>query len=191
MLRQLKANPSVIVRAHLASYRDDRTGKVLARDHLLFEAVPLAVGLVLSLLARFRLSVPASGGLLAVMGLLGALLFGVMILITDRAMSWSDNPQDPGEETVRYAIFLRELAANAGYASLVCIAAAVVFVCASATSGWALIAFSALGIALGLHLVLVVLMVMKRTYALTHARLTEVITGGGGRGRDYRGRRAS
>jgi hypothetical protein len=190
-LRDIKANPSSIVRAHLATYRDARSGRILMRDHLLFEGIPLLLGLGVSLGLKLRLSVPASVGLLTVTGLLGALLFGVMLQVSDRAMEWADDPPPQGSGTTDYAIFLREIAANSGYASLVCIGAAIAFVAASVVDGWALIAFSGIGITLGLHLVLVVLMVMKRVYALTQSRLNRVMTGADRSDTDFRNRRAS
>jgi hypothetical protein len=189
--RDIKANPSSIVRAHLATYRDYRSGKILVRDHLLFEGLPLLVALGASLWLRVKLGIPASAGLLTVTGLLAALLFGVMLQISDRAMEWADNPPLQGPDMLDYAIFLRDIAANSGYASLVCIGASLAFVATSLFRGGVLIAFSAIGIALGLHLVLVVLMVMKRVYALTQSRLNRVITGAGRPDSDFRNRRAS
>ena len=190
-LRDIKANPSSIVRAHLRTYRDARSGKILLRDHLLFEGLPVLVGIGVTLGLRAQLSVPASAGLLTVTGLLAALLFGVMLQISDRAMTWADNPPPQGPETTDYSIFLRDIAANSGYASLVCICAAAAFVAASIFHGGALIAFSGIGIMLVLHLVLVVLMVMKRVYALTRSRLNRVMTGADLSDSDFRNRRAS
>jgi hypothetical protein len=114
-----------------------------------------------------------------------------MLQVSDRAMEWADDPPPQGSGTTDYAIFLREIAANSGYASLVCIGAAIAFVAASVVDGWALIAFSGIGITLGLHLVLVVLMVMKRVYALTQSRLNRVMTGADRSDTDFRNRRAS
>ncbi len=189
-LRDIKANPSSIVRAHLAAYRDNRTGKILLRDHLLFEGLPL-VALGAALVLRVKLTVPTSAGLLTVTGLLAALLFGVMLQISDRAMQWADDPPPQSPETLDYSIFLRDIAANSGYASVVCMGASLAFVAASLFRGEALIACSAIGIALGLHLVLVVLMVMKRVYALTQSRLNRVLTGADRPDSDFKGRRAS
>ena len=190
-LRDIKANPSSIVRAHLATYRDFRSGKILIRDHLLFEGLPLLVGLGVSVGLKVELSVPASAGLLTVTGLLAALLFGVMLQISDRAMEWADNPPPQGPETTDYSIFLRDIAASSGYAALVSIGSSLAFVAASLLHGPVLIAFSGIGIALGLHLVLVVLMVMKRVYALTQSRLNRVMTGADRSDTDFRNRRAS
>ena len=80
--------------------------------------------------------------------------------------------------TTSHAIYLEELAAIAGYASVVCITAAVTFVIADVGSGWVL---------RGSHLpwgpcslgILVLMMVMKRVFALTQDRLNRAWTGAG------------
>jgi hypothetical protein len=82
-----------------------------------------------------------------------------------------------GPDTSAHVIYLQELAANAGYSSLVCLAAAVVFVVASVTSHWALRVSSAFCLAIGAHLLLVLMMVMKRVFNLTVERLTRARTG--------------
>lgn len=56
-----------------------------------------------------------------------------------------------------------------------CILAAIVFVVASIGTHWVLCVSTALGLALGVHLVL--MMVMKRVFALIENRLTHVRTG--------------
>jgi hypothetical protein len=175
-LRNVKANPSELVRTHLGTYRDASTGRWRWQDHFLFEVVPLIAG-GLSIAFDVRLRVAASVGLLTVCGLLSALLFGVMLQISDRAMEWADSAPLPGPETSAHATFLSEIAANSGYASLVCITAAIIFVGASVGNGLFLRICSGLGIALGLHLVLVVLMVMKRVFGLTQGRLNRARSG--------------
>jgi hypothetical protein len=62
-------------------------------------------------------------------------------------------------------------------AALVCVASAVAYVVATSSRGRTLELASALGIALGTHLVLVLLMVIRRVFALTENRLLEVRTG--------------
>jgi hypothetical protein len=70
-------------------------------------------------------------------------------------------------------LYLEELAANAAYASLVCIAAAVAFLVVSVSHGVVLEISSALGVALGLHMALVLLMVMRRVFLVTQSRLND------------------
>ena len=68
-------------------------------------------------------------------------------------------------------------AANAGYASLVCVLTAAIFVVASVAKGTWLTLFSAIGLALASHLVLVLLLVLVRVFALTDERLKDTRTG--------------
>jgi hypothetical protein len=153
-----------------------RTGQPRWQDRLTFEGWPVAVfGGCLAL--NVRLNSGASAGLLTVTGLLGIFLFGVVVQLSARAMDLADARPEPGPATSEHAIYLEELAANAAYASLVCIFAAVVFVVASIGSHWVLRISSALGLAISAHLVLVLMMVMKRVFALTQERLRRARTG--------------
>ena len=113
-----------------------------------------------------------------VAGLLGALLFGIVVQLSAHAMDMADDPPEPGPATSRHAIFVGEMAANTAYTSLVCVFAAIVFVVASIGTSWVLRVSSAVGLALAMHLVLVLMMVMKRVFALTQERLTRARTAG-------------
>jgi hypothetical protein len=170
-----KIDVRVIVRAHRASYIDVRTGRPRRRDNLLMEGAP-GIALGLCLVFDFKLLPSAAVGLLTVSGLLSALFFGVMLQMSDRAMSWADAPPRPGPVASEHALYLEELAAHAGYASLICIAAAVSYVIASVGSGWTLRIATALGVAFGTHLVLVLLLIMKRVFLLTRERLNRART---------------
>ena len=191
-----KIDVRVIIRAHRASYVDARDDRPRIRDYLLMEGVPIVV-LVLCLVFGAALRSGAAAALLTVTALLSALFFGLMIQTADRAMNWADDPPAPGPGTSAHAIALRDLSAHAGYAALVCIAAAIAYVIATVTAasypianaatnaagnaggpGWWLRASSSLGIALGVHLVFVLLMVMKRVFMLTQNRLDQARTGG-------------
>lgn len=135
-----------------------------------------------SLLLGWRLRDGAVIGLLTATGLLSALLFGVMLQVSERAMDWADRDPPPGADTSEHAIRLEELAANAAYSSLTSIAAAIVFTVALIVpdSGLGRWLTTAVGLSLGLHLVLVLMMVMKRVFALTQGRLDRARTGAGG-----------
>jgi hypothetical protein len=146
------------------------------RDRLTFDGLPIAVlGVCLGL--NVRLPSLASVGLLTVAGLLGTLLFGVLVELSTRAMDMADEQPEPGLANSSHAIFVEELAANTAYASLTCIFAAIIFVVASIGTGWVLRISSALGLALGAQVVLVLMMVMKRVFALTQERLRRARTG--------------
>lgn len=175
-LSNMKADPRGIIRAHRRTYVDARTGTRRWQDYVLLEILPVGIGAG-CLIFGVKLATAASVGLLTVSGLLSAFLFGVMLQISERALDWSDSSPEPGPDTSAHAIYLGELAANSGYASIISIAAAGVFVVSSFTSGWWLRISSALGLALAAHLGLILLMVMKRVFALTQQGLNRARTG--------------
>ena len=173
-----KASVYKIIQAHRATYVNAVTGRGSLRDRAEFEWLPILAG-ILFLVFDVTLRPAASVGLLTISGLLGAFLFGVMLQISDRAMDWADHPPQQGRDTSDHAEYLEQLAANAGYASLVSIAAAIAYVVAATAHGhaWVLRIASAVGLALGIHLALTLLMVMKRVFALTQQRLRRARTG--------------
>ena len=172
-----------VIRAHRQTYVDASTDERLLPDFLLIDGVPIVV-FVACFLLDVRLNRSTAIALLTVTGLLSALLFGVMLQVADRAMTWAESNPSPGPATSARAIFLRELAANAGYASAVCILAAITYLACSIPSEWAtrlewpIRLASAFGIAIGAHLILVILMVMKRVFALTESELNRARTEG-------------
>jgi hypothetical protein len=174
---EMKANPAPIISAHFHSFADGASGAVRPRDYGVFIALPLISGGVCFLLDG-RFSTQAGESLLTLSGLLGALLFGALLLVSERAMSWADSPPGRGQRTSEQAVYLGRLTANAAYASLVCIATAGVFFVVSVSSGTALQISSALGVALGLHMVLTLLMVIRRVFLFTQARLYDARVGG-------------
>ncbi len=171
-----KANPWIIVRAHWGTYIDARDEKARWQDWAEFGVLPAILAGV-CLWQDVKLTTLASAALLTVSGLLSVFLFGVITQVSGRAMDYADSRPTPGPETTAHAISLVELAANAGYASLVCIAAAVSFAVASIGSHWVLRVSSAVGLALGVHMVMVLLMVMRREFLLTQERLERARTG--------------
>jgi hypothetical protein len=171
-----KANPWPIVRAHWRTYVDVRNERPRWQDWLTF-AVPPGVVVGVCVWRDVKLPPSASAALLTVTGLLSAFLFGVITQISARAMDYADSQPRPSTETSAHARNLLELAANAGYASLVCVSAAVVFVVATIGSNWVLRVSSAVGLALGVHMIMVLLMVMRREFLLTQERLNRARTG--------------
>lgn len=176
MWNNMKANPIEVILAHRRTYIDVRTGTRHRQDVFILELLPALLGVALFSL-KVKLLPGASIGLLTVAGLLSAFLFGVMLQVSGRAMDWGDTAPKPGPDTSAHATYLQELAANSGYASLVCIMTAAVFVVASVSSGWTLIVTTATGLALALHMALVLLVIIKRVYALTIERLNRARTG--------------
>lgn len=166
----LKADPRPIIWAHHRTYVNVNTGRARWQDFALLDGLPLGITDLL-IWKNVRLSAIASVGLLTVAGLLSAFLFGLMLQVADRATTWADSAPERGPATSDHATYLAELAANAGYAALVSIVASVAFVVASTSHGWLLRVTAALGLGLGSHLVLTLLMVMKRVFNLTLQRL--------------------
>jgi hypothetical protein len=174
----MKANPWKLIQQHYRTLRNYRTEEVRKRDWALFIGVPVFVFIVCF---RLHLHLPkgASAGLLTTAGVLTAFFFGVMLQIAGRALEWADGRPPVGPETSWQAQFLQEIAANAGYATLVSILAAALFVGSLiATGSIALTILSSLGIALAVHLALMLSMILTRVYALTVNRLTDARVGG-------------
>jgi hypothetical protein len=176
----MKANPWKLIQEHYRTFRDYRTDEVLKRDYALFVGVPVVL-LAVCLFWNLKLPKGACAGLLTTAGVLTAFFFGVMLQIAETAMDWADSHPPRGSETSWQARFMQEIAANAGYASLVSILTAGVFVGALIAKGTALVALSSLGIALSVHLAIMLSMVLTRVYALTTNRLRKArISGDGG-----------
>jgi hypothetical protein len=172
----MKANPRDLIRAHYRTLVDNRTDKPRVLDHVLFEGLP-AIAFAACWIFDVTLAPEVCAGLLTVAGLLSAFFFQTMLQVAQRTMEWADEEPAPGPDTSRRARFLGEIAANAGYASLVALLTAGAFVIASVAKHSALTIFSALGLGLAVHLVLVLLMVLVRVFALTQERLTDTRTG--------------
>jgi hypothetical protein len=174
----MKANPWKLIQQHYRTLRDHRTDEVRKRDWALFVGVPVLV-FIACLLLDLHLPKGASTALLTTAGVLTAFFFGVMLQIAGRALEWADRQPPTGPETSWQAQFLQEIAANAGYAALISILAAAAFVGSLIASGsTALTILSSLGIALAIHLALMLSMVLTRVYALTVNRLTNARVGG-------------
>jgi hypothetical protein len=175
----MKADPRGLIRAHYATLVNAQTDKVRLLDHLQLEGIP-ALAFAICWLSGVALSESVSVGLLTVAGLLSAFFFGAMLQLSQRAMDWADSSPTPGEETSYYGRFLRQTTANAGYASLISILAAAIFVIVAASAAHhhtAQVIFSAIGLGLSAHLMLLLAMVLRRLFALTDARLTDAETG--------------
>ena len=165
-----------MIRAHYETLVDARNGRPLFVDYAVFLGIPAGVGMY-CLLNDVKLPPVASGALLTVAGLLSAFLFAVMLQISQRALDWADTNPTPSKKTTEHGKFLREIAANSGYAALVSFIAAGLFVVAAVTYHGVLIWFSALGLAAITHLAFAILMVIRRVFALTEERLNSATTG--------------
>jgi hypothetical protein len=174
----MRADPWKLIQQHYRTLRDYPTEQVRKRNWALFVGVPCVV-FIGCVLVELHLPKGASTGLLTTAGVLTAFFFGVMLQVAGRALEWADSRPPVGPETSWQAQFLQEIAANAGYATLVSILVAAVSVGALiATGSIARTILSSLGIALAVHLALMLSVVLTRVYALTVNRLTDTRVGG-------------
>jgi hypothetical protein len=174
----MKANPWQLIRAHHRTFVAYPSGDRKIQDYALFWGLPLLIFIV-CLALHATLPKGASTALLTTAGILTAFFFGVMLQVSQRSLEWAERGPEPGADTTWQAQFLQEIAANAGYASLISVVAAAIFVGALiATAEWLLVILSAAGLALAVHLALLVPMVLTRIYALTTDRLDEAQVGG-------------
>lgn len=173
-----KANPSRLIQAHFRTLRNYPSGQAEPKDYVLFVGLPTAV---LAVGCALDLSLPdgASQGILVTAGLLSAFFFGVVVQLTERAISWA--AQDPlppmGQDTTWQADFTGEIIASSGYASMVSILTAAVAIVATISTGTLLVIASSLAVALGVHLALLLMMILNRLYAISVEKLNDVATG--------------
>lgn len=155
-----KASVVPAVRAHYDTLRDDRTKKIRLLDIALFAGMPILTGSALWLF-DFRLKDTAS--VLAGLAVFTALLFGLVIFVFQLRVQIKSDGRD--HVRPRIAVLIDETFANVTYSVIVGIATTVVGLVAAAIADkeagapdW----ISALLAALGLHLVLTILMCLKR-----------------------------
>lgn len=157
-----KASVAPAIRAHFDTLRDDATGSIRVRDFLLFVGLPSGVGLALGI-AKFRLHDIAS--MLAGLAVFTALLFGLVIFVFQLRVQIKDDGRD--RQRPKLASLIDEMFANVTYSVIVGVVTTVVAVIAAAISGndgaptW----ISGILAALALHLVLTILMCLKRVHS--------------------------
>jgi hypothetical protein len=141
-----KADPREIIRVHRQTLVTADTGRPRPLDWLAYTAAPIAViVIVMCLVFHVKLSTGASAGPLTVSGLLGILLSGIVVQLSAAAIDLAASGPEPSSATTGRANFLEQLAANASYASLICILAAIIFVVVSIGSRWILRISSPIG----------------------------------------------
>lgn len=145
--------------------RDDSTGDVRGLDLLLFVGAPFAAGVVLALVG-FRMKDIAA--VLAALAVFTALLFGLVIFVFQLRVQIKGRKREESSierDRPRIAILIDETFANVTYSVIVGLVITVVGVVAAAVADkndGAPVWVSALLGALGLHLVLTILMCLKR-----------------------------
>jgi len=159
-MNNVKHLPTSLITNHFRTYRDASSGKHMLSDHLSFEGIPIAV-FVVALVAHAEIPANESSALLVVSAVMFALMLTVLAQLSHRIKSLIDTR----ERTQAYAdekLFLGEVVANVGYTSLVALMSSVLFAVAASVGGVA----TALSLAMGVYLVLLLLMVLKRTLAV-------------------------
>ena len=167
-----------IIRNHYRTYADVRTGVPLWREYSVSVVSPLAV-LAICLATHVGLVGVVAVGLFVVSGIFGVYMFAAMVQKARRSTDWANSSPVPSEDTSFYATYLLEMVASMGYAALEFILASAVFVVASTSSGWIGTVASSIGIAVGVHAVVVLLAIIKRLFAITQAQLNRARTGAG------------
>lgn len=171
-----KLDPRPVIQGHWASLvHGDSSPSV--RDLIEQYAVPGAIGL-----AAYFIGIEVGEGLgaalLTISGIFAAFMFQLTIQLLDRAAAWAETHPVPGPSTSKHAILLEELSANAGYAALICVlAAAMTVVCIIAKPGLGERVAAAVLMMLLAHLATTLLLVGRRVFLLTRARLLDTRTG--------------
>lgn len=172
-----KVNPWPIVRAHLQTLVNQPDGRISARDLVVLYGPPVAsAGVVAWFDVRFAGNLAV--GLLTVAGLAGAFLFQLAVQLVESSSAWADTGPRRNPRTSRQARLFRELMANASYASLVALTAAVALAVVAATKDPLLQRVSTI-MAAGLlvHLGLTLTMVLRRVFLFAVDRVDAARTG--------------
>jgi hypothetical protein len=172
-------SPWPLVREHFRSLRDDG-GKLPRAVVIVNVALPLALGVVALL---FGFTLRASAGVIAGVSLLGAGLFGLLVRVFEMSSELANRARADGSaaRTSRLAPIVKAFAANVGYASLVSILAAAILVAGDQFSSGEEMSrlWTALALALLVHLLTTFLLVLRRTYRVLESELQTAETADG------------
>lgn len=172
-----KISPEPIVTSHFKTLIDNRTGAQRVQDLAEQVGVPGSLGVVAGL-TQIRFTSVTAGAILTVTGVFAAFLFQLSIQLLDRASSWLDARPKPSPSTSRHALLLGELSSNAAYAALVAAATTGLTLALTISSfGWQTRLATAATVAALAHLAMTMLLVLRRVFLLTRARLTDIRTG--------------
>lgn len=170
-----KLDPTPYLKMHVRSFVQNE--HVRARDVLEQYLLPVGAG-VAAFAFSVNISAPTGIAMLTLAALFAAFLFQLVIQLLDRAAAWADARPEPGPSTSRYADLLQELSGNAAYASFVsALASASALAVAISSKGLAEHILAGAAIALFAHLATTLLLVARRVFLLTVARLNDARTG--------------
>lgn len=165
-----KINPKSIILSHFDSLKDDRNKKISLIDIITFYFAPVIVGIVFFISGQLMTNEVFNGSA-SVFGIFVGLLLNVQVAIFNIFLKKTEyGNDDAGNIILKKKIsarnrILRELNANISYLILVCcfaICASIVFLSLSHNSP----VFSAIIVALYVHIILNMMMTVKRGFAL-------------------------
>lgn len=151
------------IRAHYATYVDDSSGDRRPADYLTSIGGPILAGVVAASVMKIRgLSMSEVGAYISGVAIFTALLFGLVIYVFQLRMQL--DVDDRVSASGRLVTLVDQLFSNVNYAVVVGVLTTVVAMVAAAfaTDGAVGPYWAGILVALGLHLVLAVLMCVKR-----------------------------
>lgn len=158
-----KASVLPAVKAHYDTLRDARTGSIRKLDYVLFAGVPIALGGGIWWIG-FRLN--DIGSVLAGLAVFTALLFGLVIFVFQLRIQIKDDGRD--RDRPRLAEMVDETFSNVTYSVIVGIITTTCGLIAAGvadTVTGAPVWISAVLVALSTHLLLTILMCLKRIHS--------------------------
>ena len=157
----MKVNVLPIVKDHLRTLTDARTGRLLWWDLVVFYGIPFALMLIT---IRFRWTISAIDNILASLALMAGLLFNLLILLFDTAVRIRDDVSELAQHRRR---LVGEMQANVSYALGVAILASTVLGATSlAGVSKAGLPLSAIIVPLLSHFVLLLALILRRVRAI-------------------------
>lgn len=154
-----KIDIRMIVSDHLATFKDEGTGKVSRQDWIVMIGLPVASALLAGVLC-FEIPDKYIGTLISVFAIFAGLLFNVLVLI----YSVSDTNID-GKKSIRDRL-LNQTFSNISYSILLALITVFLLTSVLFTSGWVEVVTGLLIVAVAANFFLSLLMVLKRIHVL-------------------------
>ena len=173
----MKTNVTLIIKAHLATLYDVRTGRLGVADIVEFLLLPLSVGGV-ALIADLKLPSDFYSVTITFFGIFIALLLNIQVaLFAILQRKWSMTADERSNQIAREHIVKRsellgQLNSNISYLIVVCIfslVCALIALVAKATEN----PYAAVADMIYVHFVMTLLMIVKRSYALFQREYSE------------------
>lgn len=178
------ANPWPFVVSHYAALGRDRDDFVLqSRPRLEIRSVLPHLSIptlccVLAILLDMRVNESAAASLLVVMGILAAFFLQLSISVFLRAATWVETQPVPSLMTSQYGALLNDLGASSAYAAFVSIGCCFASLAVAVSEcGWNERILSGVLLLAVTHLILTLLIVVRRVFLVTHERVRRAVTG--------------